>query len=150
MALTVLERSTTQELSERIPQWVPLLAAGENAVVEAVPRSGRAQVRARTRAAPRRGGTLLVEDMAGHTHVEGKRDHPPGSFLYTISCLQCIPVPPASGGPGLEATWGREQALDLFRTAGCENATVETLPHDPINYDHWQDRVVGLDHGLAD
>ena len=93
-----------------------------------------AQVLARIRAALRPQGTLLMQDIAGHTHVADNRDHPLGPFLYTISCLHCMSVSLAAGGPGLGAMWGREQALEMLSAAGFENVTVEALPHDLINY----------------
>jgi len=93
-----------------------------------------AEVLARIRAALRPGGTLLMQDIAGHTRVEDNRDHPLGPFLYTISCLHCMSVSLAAGGPGLGAMWGREQALEMLAAAGFERVSVESLPHDPINY----------------
>jgi hypothetical protein len=40
----------------------------------------------------------------------------------------------ANGGPGLGAAWGKEKALEMLAEAGFRNVTVQTLPHDPINY----------------
>lgn len=60
--------------------------------------------------------------------------HPvPTPFLYTISCLRCMSVSLAAGGPGLGVMWGPEQAFEMLSSARFENETVETLPHDPIN-----------------
>lgn len=92
-----------------------------------------AEVLAGIRRALRPDGVLLMQDIAGHTHVADNRDHPLGPFLYTISCLHCMSVSLAAGGPGLGAMWGREQALEMLGAAGFANVTVETLPHDPIN-----------------
>ena len=74
-----------------------------------------------------------MQDFKRHTHVADNRDHPPGPFLYTVPCLRCMSGSLAAAGPGLGATWGREQALEMLSSAGLENVTVETLPHDPIN-----------------
>jgi len=93
-----------------------------------------AQVLARVRAALRPGGVLLMQDIAGHTDLADNRDHPLGPFLYTISCLHCMSVSLAAGGPGLGAMWGREQALEMLSAAGFDDVIVEVLPHDPINY----------------
>jgi len=85
-------------------------------------------------AALRPGGTFLMQDIAGHTHVGDNRDHPLGPFMYTVSCMHCMSVSLASGGPGLGAMWGREKAVEMLNAAGFRNVRVETLPHDPINY----------------
>jgi ubiquinone/menaquinone biosynthesis C-methylase UbiE len=88
----------------------------------------------RIHAALRPGGTFLMQDIAGHTHLGDNRDHPLGPFMYTISCMHCMSVSLASGGPGLGAMWGREKAVEMLNAAGFRNVRVETLPHDPINY----------------
>jgi SAM-dependent methyltransferase len=93
-----------------------------------------AQVLERIHSALRPGGALLMQDIAGHTHLADNRDHPLGPFLYTVSCLHCMSVSLAAGGPGLGAMWGREKALEMLGAAGFDDVTVETLPHDPINY----------------
>ena len=81
----------------------------------------------------RPGGTFLMQDIAGHTHVHDNRAHPLGPFLYTISCMHCMSVSLAAGGPGLGAMWGREQALEMLEAAGFRGVRVTALPHDPIN-----------------
>jgi len=81
----------------------------------------------------RPGGTFLMQDIAGHTHIQDNRAHPLGPFLYTISCMHCMSVSLAAGGPGLGAMWGREQALEMLEAAGFRGVRVQALPHDPIN-----------------
>ena len=81
----------------------------------------------------RPGGTFLMQDIAGHTHLQDNRAHPLGPFLYTISCMHCMSVSLAAGGPGLGAMWGREQALEMLEAAGFRGVRVQALPHDPIN-----------------
>jgi SAM-dependent methyltransferase len=92
------------------------------------------QVLNRIHSALRGGGTFLMQDIAGHTRLADNRDHPLGPFLYTVSCLHCMSVSLAAGGPGLGAMWGREQALEMLSAAGFDSVVVETLAHDPINY----------------
>lgn len=82
----------------------------------------------------RPGGVLLMQDILGHTHLSDNLAHPLGPFLYTISCLHCMSVSLAAGGPGLGAMWGRERACAMLRDAGFEDVRVDTLPHDPVNY----------------
>lgn len=93
-----------------------------------------AQVLSRIHGSLRSRGALLMQDIAGHTRLADNREHPLGPFLYTVSCLHCMSVSLAAGGPGLGAMWGREQALEMLSAAGFDSVVVETLPHDPINY----------------
>jgi 2-polyprenyl-3-methyl-5-hydroxy-6-metoxy-1,4-benzoquinol methylase len=93
-----------------------------------------AQVLQKIRFALRPGGVLLMQDILAETHVHQNVDKVFGTFTYTISCMHCMSVSLASGGPGLGAAWGKEKALQMLREAGFDNVRVETLPHDPINY----------------
>jgi ubiquinone/menaquinone biosynthesis C-methylase UbiE len=80
------------------------------------------------------GGVLLMQDILGHTHLADNIGSPLAAFMYTISCMHCMSVSLAAGGPGLGAMWGRERALEMLAAAGFHDVRVETLPHDPINY----------------
>jgi len=93
-----------------------------------------ARVLERVHAALRPGGVFLMQDIAGHTQLADNAQHPLGPFTYTISCMHCMSVSLASGGPGLGAMWGREKALEMLSAAGFVNVRVTELPHDPINY----------------
>jgi ubiquinone/menaquinone biosynthesis C-methylase UbiE len=93
-----------------------------------------ARVLARIYATLRPGGVFLMQDIAGHTDLKDNLDGLMAPFMYTISCMHCMSVSLAAGGPGLGAMWGREQALEMLRTAGFTGLRVETLPHDPINF----------------
>jgi SAM-dependent methyltransferase len=93
-----------------------------------------ARVLERVHAALRPGGVFLMQDIAGHTQLADNAKHPLGPFTYTISCMHCMSVSLASGGPGLGAMWGREKALEMLSAAGFGNVRVTELPHDPINY----------------
>ena len=75
-------------------------------------------------------GVLLLREIAGSSHLEKDRDHPLGVFLYTISCLHCVPVSLAAGGPGLGAMWGMERARALLAEAGLARIEVRQLPRD--------------------
>ena len=85
-------------------------------------------------AALKPGGVFLMQDILGHTHLADNIGSPLAPFMYTISCMHCMSVSLAAGGPGLGAMWGRERALEMLAAAGFRDARVETLPHDPINY----------------
>jgi ubiquinone/menaquinone biosynthesis C-methylase UbiE len=93
-----------------------------------------ARVLDRIRAALRPGGVLLMQDVAGHTRLADNAGMPLAPFQYTISCMHCMSVSLAAGGPGLGAMWGREKALEMLEAAGFDDVRVETLPHDPINF----------------
>jgi 2-polyprenyl-3-methyl-5-hydroxy-6-metoxy-1,4-benzoquinol methylase len=79
-------------------------------------------------------GVFLMQDISGSGHVHGDMKHPFGPFLYTISCMHCMSVSLASGGPGLGAMWGREKALAMLSDAGFKSVAVNELPHDPMNF----------------
>ena len=75
-----------------------------------------------------------MQDIAGHTQLADNTKHPLGPFTYTISCMHCMSVSLAAGGPGLGAMWGREKAIEMLAAAGFSDVRVTELPHDPINY----------------
>ena len=85
-------------------------------------------------AALRPDGIFLMQDISGSSHLHEDVDHPFGPFLYTISCLHCMSVSLANGGPGLGAMWGKRKALEMLQEAGFTQVRVETLPHDPLNF----------------
>lgn len=80
------------------------------------------------------GGTLLMQDIAASSDVENNKDHPIAPFLYTISCMHCMSVSLAGGGPGLGAMWGKEKALEMLKAAGFRDIRIEQLSHDIQNY----------------
>ena len=92
------------------------------------------RVLANIRRALRPGGLFLMQDIAASTHVHENVDHPVGAFIYTISCMHCMSVSLAGGGPGLGAAWGKELALQMLAAAGFGAVEVKQLPHDIMNY----------------
>jgi ubiquinone/menaquinone biosynthesis C-methylase UbiE len=93
-----------------------------------------AEVLANIARALRPGGVFLMQDISGSSHVHEDMNHPMGPFLYTVSCMHCMSVSLAMGGPGLGAMWGKETALRMLREAGFPNVAVNALPHDVINF----------------
>lgn len=79
-------------------------------------------------------GVYLMQDIAGSSHVHNNRDHPMGTFLYTVSTMHCMTVSLAQNGDGLGAMWGEEKAREMLREAGFDNVEVKHLPHDFQNY----------------
>lgn len=92
-----------------------------------------AAVLANIYAALRPGGTYLMQDIAGSSHVHNNLDHPIGAFIYTVSCLHCMTVSLAAGGAGLGAMWGEEKALAMLAAAGFPHTAVHHLDHDVQN-----------------
>jgi 2-polyprenyl-3-methyl-5-hydroxy-6-metoxy-1,4-benzoquinol methylase len=93
-----------------------------------------AQVLANIKRALKPDGVYLMQDILAETHVHGNIGKQFGTFIYTVSCMHCMSVSLANGGPGLGAAWGKQKALEMLREAGFRFVRVETLPHDPINY----------------
>jgi SAM-dependent methyltransferase len=86
------------------------------------------------RRAVRSGAVFLMQDIRTCGQAHGSADQPLTPFIYAISCMHCMSVSLAAGGPGLGAAWGRELALRMLADAGFGDVRVETLPHDPLNY----------------
>ncbi|MEW6167040.1 MAG: methyltransferase domain-containing protein [Pseudomonadota bacterium] len=81
----------------------------------------------------RRGGVYLMQDIAGSSYVENNLDHPFGTFIYTISCLHCMPVSLGQGGAGLGTMWGEELAEQMLRDAGFTRIDKHKRAQDPLN-----------------
>jgi hypothetical protein len=75
-----------------------------------------------------------MQDIAAASCVHGNMNHPIAPLIYTISCMHCMSVSLAGGGPGLGAAWGKELALEMLANAGFGEVRVEQLPHDIMNY----------------
>ncbi|MHC4992824.1 MAG: class I SAM-dependent methyltransferase, partial [Planctomycetota bacterium] len=79
-------------------------------------------------------GVYLMQDIQGTSSHHGDIGHPIAPFIYTISCMHCMSVSLAAGGPGLGAAWGKETALRMLADAGFTDVRVEELPHDFTNF----------------
>jgi SAM-dependent methyltransferase len=93
-------------------------------------------------------GVFLMQDIAGRTRLVDNLANPLAPFNYTISCMHCMSVSLAAGGPGLGAMWGREQALEMLDAAGFKDVRVKLLPHDPLNYYYVACKNRGGSHGI--
>jgi 2-polyprenyl-3-methyl-5-hydroxy-6-metoxy-1,4-benzoquinol methylase len=78
-------------------------------------------------------GVYLMQDISGTSHVDKDRQHPIGTFLYTVSCMHCMTVSLAQGGEGLGAMWGEEKTREYLKRAGFANVTKNALAHDIQN-----------------
>ena len=88
---------------------------------------------ARLHTALKPGGVHLMQDIGGSAHLEKNLDFPMAAFLYTASCLHCMPVSLGQGGDGLGTMWGWETAEATLRAAGFQSSVCHRLPHDPMN-----------------
>ena len=79
------------------------------------------------------GGTFLMQDIGGTSHVDQDKTYPLAPLLYTISCLHCMTVSLSAGGAGLGAMWGREVAVAMLEEALFDDVTVKKLDHDELN-----------------
>jgi 2-polyprenyl-3-methyl-5-hydroxy-6-metoxy-1,4-benzoquinol methylase len=79
------------------------------------------------------GGTYLMQDISGTSHVQKDIDHPIGTLLYTISCMHCMTVSLAQGGEGLGAMWGEEMTRAYLQKAGFRSIETHRLAHDIQN-----------------
>lgn len=84
----------------------------------------------------RPGGVFFMVEKRGSSHLENNVDHPIGPYLYAVSCMHCMSVSLAGGGPGLGTLWGREQARELLRESGFDEISVKGLPDDETT-DFW-------------
>lgn len=79
------------------------------------------------------GGVYLMQDIGGSARLENNLDFPMAAFLYTASCMHCMPVSLGQGGEGLGTMWGWETALEMLKAAGFENTEKTRFDHDPLN-----------------
>ena len=84
-------------------------------------------------AALKRGGTYVMQDIAGSAYLEKNMDMPLAAYLYTVSCLHCMAVSLGQGGDGLGTMWGWETAQDMLQLAGFISIHKHNLEHDPLN-----------------
>ncbi|NKB59354.1 MAG: methyltransferase domain-containing protein [Alphaproteobacteria bacterium] len=81
----------------------------------------------------RNGGVHLMQDIGGSAHLENNIDFPFAAFLYTLSCLHCMPISLGQDGAGLGTMWGWETAERMLEEAGFPEIVRHVLPHDPMN-----------------
>ena len=78
-------------------------------------------------------GTFLLVDLSASSNLHENLDHPLGQWLYTTSCMHCMPVSLALDGAGLGTMWGEQQAMQMLNTAGFVNIDVKKIPEDIFN-----------------
>lgn len=78
-------------------------------------------------------GVYLMQDISGTSHLDQDKNHPIGTFLYTISCMHCMTVSLAQNGEGLGAMWGEEKTREYLSKAGFTSVETNKLAHDIQN-----------------
>ena len=81
----------------------------------------------------RPGGVYLMQDIGGSARLENNTDFPMAAFLYTASCMHCMPVSLGQGGAGLGTMWGWETAEAMLKQAGFAAPERHRFDHDPLN-----------------
>jgi len=81
----------------------------------------------------RPGGVYLMQDIGGSAKLENNLNFPMAAFLYTASCMHCMPVSLGQGGAGLGTMWGWETAEAMLKEVGFAVPERTTFEHDPLN-----------------
>lgn len=84
------------------------------------------QVLRRIREALAPGGTYLMVEPKVAERLHDNAANPFARMLYGMSCMHCVPVSLAQGGPGLGACWGETRARLAAQEAGF--AQFKALP----------------------
>jgi hypothetical protein len=74
-----------------------------------------------------------MQDISGTSQLEEDKNHPIGTFLYTISCMHCMTVSLAQNGEGLGAMWGEAMTKQYLERAGFSTIETKKLAHDIQN-----------------
>lgn len=78
-------------------------------------------------------GVFLMVDFGASSQVHENIEFPAGPFMYTISCMHCVPVSMGLDGPGLGAMWGEQTARKMLTEAGFTRIEVEQVEGDIFN-----------------
>lgn len=78
-------------------------------------------------------GVHLMQDIGGSAYLEKNMDFPFAGFLYTASCMHCVPISLGQNGEGLGTMWGWETAKSMLQEAKFQHIEKHILPHDPMN-----------------
>jgi SAM-dependent methyltransferase len=74
------------------------------------------------------GGVFVMIDTKFATRLEDNIGNPYAPLSYGISLLFCVPTSIATGGRGLGAMWGQEQAREMLADAGFTDVQVFDTP----------------------
>ena len=74
------------------------------------------------------GGTFLMIEFKFDSKLEANVKNPFAPMYYGFSCMHCMTVSLASGGPGLGAVWGEQTARRMLADAGFGRVDVLGSP----------------------
>ena len=83
--------------------------------------------------AMRPGGTYLCVEVSVSSTLGDNVGLPWAAGMYALSCMHCMTVSLASGGPGLGGMWGEQLTRRLLAEAGLLVRDVKRLPSDRFN-----------------
>ena len=78
-------------------------------------------------------GHYVMVDINGTGHVHKDMENPFAPFLYSVSCMHCVPVSMGQGGEGLGAMWGIEKIRTFLNEAGFSEFELLNFESDPLN-----------------
>lgn len=93
-------------------------------------------VLARSLAALRRGGTMLLQDVAASSDARANRGHPAGPLMYTLSVMFTVPSSIAKRGSdegAMGTMWGNDSALKMIHDVGLKCDGPQQLQDDHCN-----------------
>lgn len=82
----------------------------------------------------RKGGTFLMQDIAGSSNMHENIGSTLAPSIYTISTMHCMTVSLAYRGMGLGAAWGEQKAKEMLAEAGFGPVQVSQVDGDIFNY----------------
>ena len=82
----------------------------------------------------RKGGTFLMQDIAGSSNMHENIGAPLAPAIYTISTMHCMTVSLAYKGMGLGTAWGEQKAKEMLAEAGFGPVQVSQVDGDIFNY----------------
>lgn len=81
----------------------------------------------------RPGGTFLMVDIAGSSHLHENISDPMAPLRYAISTMHCMTVSLSQGGAGLGTAWGEQLAQQMLTEAGFTIHDVLRIEGDITN-----------------
>ncbi|MEM9482913.1 MAG: methyltransferase domain-containing protein [Cyanobacteria bacterium P01_F01_bin.116] len=73
-------------------------------------------------------GIYLMQEIHAASDVSGNLNHPLAPLLYTVSCMHCMAISPAT-----ELVTGRAKTFESLQNAGFTHIEIKQLPHDVVN-----------------
>lgn len=85
-------------------------------------------------AALQRDGLFVMQELAVSSQLSKAAEHPLAPMLFSLSCMQSVPVALAQDGEAFGKLWGEERAMQLLVEAGFRRVRIERSAADPTSY----------------